>query len=96
MTSIDEIKQVVNIRAEEYGAERVYLFGSYARGDANENSDVDLRIDKGRIKGMQLAGLLADLIDDLNMPVDLVTTGSLDAGFLQKIKSEEKLIYGYE
>ena len=94
MKQISEIKDTVNRRAKEYGAERVYLFGSYARGDANENSDVDLRIDKGNIRGgFALAGLLLDLEADLGLNVDLVTTGSLDAEFLETIKGEEQLIY---
>lgn len=94
MKQISEIKDTVNRRAKEYGAERVYLFGSYARGDANENSDVDLRIDKGNIRGgFALAGLLLDLEADLGLNVDLVTTGSLDAEFLEMIKGEEQLIY---
>ena len=66
MKQISEIRETVNRRAREYGAERVYLFGSYARGDANENSDIDLRIDKGEIRGgIALAGLLLDLESDL-------------------------------
>ena len=94
MMQIAEIKETVNKRAKEYGAERVYLFGSYARGEANENSDVDLRIDKGNIKGgFALAGLLLDLESDLGVSVDLVTTGSLDAEFLEMIKGEEQLLY---
>lgn len=51
MKQISEIRKFVSKRAEEYGAERVYLFGSYARGEATENSDIDLHIDKGRIRG---------------------------------------------
>ena len=94
MKQISEIRETVNRRAREYGAERVYLFGSYARGDANENSDIDLRIDKGQIRGgIALAGLLLDLESDLEAKVDLVTTGSLDEEFLDMIKGEEQLIY---
>ena len=44
--SIQELKDIVNPLARKYGAERVYLFGSYARQDMTESSDVDLRIDK--------------------------------------------------
>ena len=70
------------------------MFGSYARGDANETSDIDLRIDKGQIRGgIALAGLLLDLESDLEAKVDLVTTGSLDEEFLEMIKGEEQLIY---
>ena len=94
MKQICEIKETVNKRAKEFGAERIYLFGSYARGDANEYSDIDLRIDKGKIKGgLALAGLLLALEADLGTTVDLVTTGSLSRDFLESIKGEEQLIY---
>ena len=43
--------------------------------------------------GVALAGLLLDLESDLETNVDLVTTGSLDAEFLEMIKGEEQLIY---
>ena len=59
--TIPEIKNIVCPLAKEYGAERVYLFGSYARGESTKNSDIDLRIDKGNIRGLALAGLLLDL-----------------------------------
>ena len=44
MKQISEIRETVNRRAREYGAERVYLFGSYARGDYNDSSDIDIMI----------------------------------------------------
>ena len=76
--TIPEIKNIVCPLAKEYGAERVYLFGSYARGESTKNSDIDLRIDKGNIKGLALAGLLLDLEKALGCSVDLITTTSLD------------------
>lgn len=91
--TIPEIKSIVCPLAEEYGAERVYLFGSYARGDSSDGSDIDLRIDKGSIKGLALAGLLLDLEAALGCPVDLITTTSLDRGFLAAIKNDEVLLY---
>ena len=59
--TLSEIKTIVSRLARQYGAERIYLFGSYARGDMTSGSDIDLRIDKGSIRGFQLAGLLLDL-----------------------------------
>ena len=50
--TVDEIKEIVAALAAQYGADRIYLFGSYARGDANQDSDIDLRIDKGAIRGL--------------------------------------------
>ena len=89
----DEIREIVSKLAAQYGAERVYLFGSCARGDMTDSSDIDLRMDKGAIKGFQLAGLLLDLEDSLGRPVDLVPTTSLDQRFLDSIRDDEVLLY---
>ena len=42
--AIDEIREKVTPIAKKYDIKEVYLFGSYARGEADENSDVDLVI----------------------------------------------------
>ena len=91
--TIPEIKSVVSELAQKYGAQRIFLFGSYARGDMEPTSDIDLRIDKGTIRGLELAGLLVDLEDALGVPVDLVPTGSLDDRFLASIRNDEVLLY---
>lgn len=92
--TIEEIKTIVEPIARKYGVERVYLFGSYARGDAAENSDVDLRIDKGSLKGMfALCGLYTEIEEALRLNIDILTTGSLDDDFLNKIQKEEVLLY---
>lgn len=91
--TITDLRNIIAPLAKAYGAERVYLFGSYARGDVTENSDVDLRIDKGKIRGLALAGLLVDLEDALGLPVDLLTTASLDDRFLSSIQNDEVLLY---
>lgn len=91
--TIEEIRKTVSRLAAQYGAQRVYLFGSYARGDGTEESDIDLRIDKGAIRGFQLAGLLLDLEEALEKPVDLIPSGSLDEQFLAAIREEEVLLY---
>lgn len=92
--TIEEIKTIVKPIAQKYGVERVYLFGSYARGDANESSDIDLRIDKGSLKGMfALCGLYTEIKEALERNVDVLTTGSLEDTFLHKIQKEEVLLY---
>ena len=69
------------------------MFGSYARGDMTPTSDIDLRIDKGRIRGIEMGGLLLDLEDALGVPVDLIPTGSLSERFLSSIQKDEVLLY---
>ena len=93
--TIEEIRAVVEPIARKYGVERVYIFGSYARGDVTENSDIDLSVDKGSLKGLfALCGLSAEIEEALQTRVDVLTTGSLEESFLHKIRKEEVLLYG--
>ena len=91
--TISEIQAVVEPPAKKYGAQRVYLFGSYARGDMTDQSDIDLRIDKGAIRGLAFAGLLGDLEDALGTHVDLISTAGMDDDFLREIQKDEVLLY---
>ena len=92
--SIEEIKNRISPIAMRYGVERVYLFGSYAKGCATVKSDIDLRIDKGALKGLfALSGMRLDICDVLSKDVDLLTTNSLDEKFRDRIREDEVLIY---
>ena len=94
---INEIQNAVKELGGRYGAERIYLFGSYARGEAVPGSDVDLRIDKGKICGLfALSGLHLALEEQLGTKVDLLTSDSLDHAFLDRIRTEEVLLYANE
>ncbi len=76
----DEIFQV----AARHGARHVRVFGSVARGDADEKSDVDflVEMEKGRSL-LDLGGLLMDLQDLLGRRVDVVT----EKGLRERIRS---------
>jgi len=96
--SIDEIKRIVAPIATNYDVERVYLFGSYACGEATGSSDMDFIIDKGRLKGLKFAGMLADLQEKFGKDVDLLTSSSIFSngkhlGFKQKIEKDMVVIY---
>ena len=92
--SINGIKDIAVPIAIRHGVERLRLYGSYARGEATESSDVDLRIDCGRISDLfGIGALYADLQEGLRKPLDIVTTEGLDAAFLARIQPDEVLIY---
>lgn len=50
--TIDEIREKAMPVAIRYGVDALSLFGSYARGDADEKSDLDFLIRKGDMKGL--------------------------------------------
>ena len=96
--SIDEIRKIVTPIAKQHGVDKVFLFGSYARGDATPASDVDLCVDAPKLRGLfALGGLYADLEAALKKSIDVVTTGSLkynkDEAFLENLRKDRVLLY---
>ena len=79
--TIDEISSRIRPVAEKYHLKAVYLFGSYARGEARDDSDVDLLVD---LSGADLSGFFAigglynDLEAALQKEIDLITTVALE------------------
>ena len=69
--------QILNA-ASKYGAHDLRLFGSVARGDASDRSDVDIlvKLDSARLQGMRYFGVLEQLQEELenilHCPVDVV------------------------
>ena len=93
--TLDEIKEKTIPIAEKYGVSRMSLFGSYARGEATDESDVDVLINKGEIKGLiDLVDFINDLEQSLKWNVDIVKKSINNKKFLEKICKDEVLIYG--
>ena len=74
---IDNRERILRVAAR-HGAHNVRVFGSVARGEAGDGSDVDFLVDmeKGRSL-LDLGGLLMDLQELLGRPVDVVTEKGL-------------------
>lgn len=78
--TISQIQMTIAPIVAKYQIPAVYLFGSYARNTATENSDIDLLIDT---TGTALTGLLAlgalycELEEALGKPIDLITVSAL-------------------
>ena len=94
MHSIESIREKIAPIARNYGIKRVYLFGSYAKDTANEDSDVDLLVEKGTpLSLLALSCLLQDTKDALDLSVDLITTDGIEESFKSEISDTEVLIY---
>jgi len=102
--TIEEITRRVTPVAKKYKLAAVYLFGSYARGKATADSDVDLLVD---ISGSEidtlfmLGGLYSAFEEALGAKIDLITTNSLEQPtdrrselrFNEIVKKERRMIY---
>ncbi|AWX33120.1 nucleotidyltransferase family protein [Methanosphaera sp. BMS] len=91
--SIDEIRDIVIPIVKEYGVAKISLFGSYAKGKATDESDLDFIMDKGDLVGLQYFSLLNKLENAFNCKVNLITTGFSNKDFLNRIHNEEVLLY---
>ena len=102
--TIEEIKHRITPVAEKYRLTAVYLFGSYARGNATAESDVDLLVDlsgTGIDTLFKLGGLYNDLETALETGIDLVTTDSIEQAtdlrsqkrFREAVRQERMMIY---
>ena len=99
MLTIDEIKERIAPLCREYEIDRAFLFGSYARGEATEDSDVDIRIENQSPKLrtlFQVGELLSHMEAALQKKVDLLTSLPTDDWsfiFRKNILKDEVLIY---
>ena len=100
--TLEEIARLIAPVAKKYNIPKVYIFGSYARGEATADSDVDLMIEVGDLHGLEVIGALEDFKNVLKKPVDMITTRSLNQDrtqkyskiFIDNLENEKIMIYG--
>lgn len=94
--TVEQIRDLTAPIASSYGIRSLSLFGSYARGEATTDSDVDILIDRGTaLRGWEIGGLYNDLSEALGKELDMVTVSGADPAFLDKIRKDEVLLYEY-
>lgn len=91
--TLEEIKNKSVPIAKKYGVKKFSLFGSYARNDANKNSDLDFIYEGGKILGLEYFNFVDDLEKEFKCHVDLVSCGISDKNFLAEIKKAEVILY---
>lgn len=74
---------------------KAYLFGSYVRGEADDDSDIDLVVDLDYSQkiGLQFVKMKFDLEQLLYKKVDLVSSQAVSEHIKSAIDNEKQLIY---
>ena len=83
----DNIKKI----AQEHGVSKIYIFGSFARGESDEKSDLDFLVDiSDSTSSWFPAGLIIDLENLLKIKVDVATVKGLKERIRNKVLQEAK------
>lgn len=102
--SIEKIKEIIIPIAVKYCIPSVYLFGSYARGEATEDSDIDILVDTtgtDLTSLLKLGALYCDLEEAFGKEIDLVTVRTImqepampsDEDFRKAVMAERVSLY---
>lgn len=79
--TIDDLQRIIAPIAEQYGLRALYVFVSYARGEANADSDIDLLVDltSTNIRSLfALGSVYCDLKSALGKSIDLIPVSALE------------------
>lgn len=73
---------------EKYPIKSLALFGSYSRGDYNENSDIDIMVELTEPAAMKFIQLSQDLEDIFQKKVDLVSKNGIKPRYMKFIEKD--------
>jgi predicted nucleotidyltransferase len=96
MLTIEEIKTYITPIVKKYPIEKVILYGSYARGDASDMSDIDLVVEsRGRLRNRKIFALGGELLDVLPVKVDVYDILEIvnPSAMYENIQKEGVIIY---
>jgi len=93
--TIEKIAEKTRPVFERYGVKQAGVFGSYARGDAKKNSDVDILVTLGEktLSIWDFVGFKEELSETLHKPIDLVSDKAMVSYFRDYIYRDLKNIY---
>ena len=86
----EKLKKLVEI-LKKHGVKNIKIFGSYARGEAKPESDLDVLVEFYERKSLlEIVGIEQELEDKLGMKVDLLTRESISPYLRKRIEKECK------
>lgn len=87
--SVEQVHQIADV-LRSHDVTRAALFGSFARGSANDHSDVDILVEFAGAKGLlDVAALELELSDRLHRPVEIITYRALNPHIKDQVLREQ-------
>ncbi|MBN1974608.1 MAG: nucleotidyltransferase family protein [Sedimentisphaerales bacterium] len=95
MLNKKEIFEKITNELNKQGASKIAVFGSYARGEAKPDSDIDILVDFSHRKSLlEFVKIERELSEALGIKVDLLTEKAISPYLIDDIKRQMKVIYG--
>ncbi len=89
-----EINKIIIETLLPFKPKQICVFGSYARGEMNEDSDIDILVDFPEgVTYLDIGGIYMDLMEKLKIKIDLVSKGGLNPLFKPYIDKDIIEIY---
>ena len=85
---IEILKKHKSELVDKYGLSQLAIFGSYARRQQRENSDVDILVEFNRPIGLEFIDLAEELEQILQIKVDLVSKKGIKKKYFKSIETE--------
>lgn len=95
--SIEQITTIFFPLFQRVAVKKAVLFGSYARGEATDASDIDIFLDSGgKLRGLKFIGFCEQLEEAAQKPVEVIEKFEIDTSskLFQIISAEGITIYG--
>ena len=90
----DKLIKKINLFLQCYGAIKIAIFGSYAKGEEKIDSDLDILVEFSERKSLlELVKIERKLSESLGIKVDLLTERSISPYLIERVKEEMEIIY---
>lgn len=94
MSELEKISKKIAIVAKKYNLIYVWVFGSYAKNQQTEDSDIDIIVRTEDVEeGFKIVEVKFALEEILNKSVDIITTESIKGSLLEDEDLDEILVY---
>ena len=94
MLNIEQQQKIIEVMLP-FQPKWIGVFGSFARGDNKESSDIDLLVDfkNDSINLLQIIGIEQDLEKKFNRKIQLVTNRALNPNLRPNVEKDLKIIF---
>ena len=95
--TINDIKKLLKEVLNATDVQKAILFGSYAKQNQTDTSDIDIVIDSnGKIKGLKFYAIIDMIKEKFDKDVDIIDTSEIDEGSLIESEIEKTGVVVYE